>query len=263
MGLFNFFKKKAPQPSGKLGLGWKRDLPDPRDLKFRITAPVPLPEKVDLREQCPAIYDQGALGSCTANAMGAAFQFEQIKQGKQDFVPSRLFIYYNTRVIEGTVKSDAGATLRNTMKTLVDRGTCPETKWTYDISKFATKPCGCCYNIAKDNQVLQYLRVTHSLFDMKQCLAQGHPVAFGMMLFQSFMSNDVAATGNVIMPLPNDSGIGGHAVLAVGYDDTKNVFIVRNSWGENWGDKGYFYLPYDYINTPNLAADFWTIRLVE
>jgi len=267
MKLFNIFKKKKkiiPELNGiKLGLGWKRDLPDPRDLKFKIGVPVPMPELVDLRVKCPPVYDQTILGSCTANAMGGAFQFEQKAQGKKDFMPSRLFIYYNTRVIEGTVNSDAGATLRNTMKALVDSGTCPETKWVYDVYKFAQKPTFCCYQIAKNNQVLQYLRVTHSLFDIKQCLAEGHPVAFGMMLFESFMTQSVAESGIAIMPLPNEQAIGGHAVLAVGYDNAKNCLIVRNSWGEGWGDKGYFYLPYEYIITPNLAADFWTIRLVE
>jgi len=267
MKLFNFLKRKnkiEPQVSGnKLGLGWKRDLPDPRDFKFKVTAPIPLPSLVDLRPKCPPIYNQYELGSCTANAMGGAFQFEQKKQGKEDFMPSRLFIYYNTRAIEGTIDSDAGATLRNTMKALVDDGTCPEEKWSYIVSKFANKPTFCCYQIAKNNQVLQYLRVTHDLNEIKQCLAQGHPIAFGMMLFESFMTQDVANSGNAIMPLPNESAIGGHAVLAVGYDNAKNCLIVRNSWGENWGDKGYFYLPYQYITTPNLAADFWTIRLVE
>lgn len=267
MKLFNFLKKKnkiEPQVSGnKLGLGWKRDLPDPRDLKFKVSAPIPLPSLVDLRPKCPPIYNQYELGSCTANAMGAAFQFEQMKQGKKNFMPSRLFIYYNTRAIEGTINSDAGATMRNTMKSLVDKGTCPETKWDYNTSKFAEKPNFCCYQVAKDNQVLQYLRVTHDLTEIKQCLALGYTVAFGMILFNSFMSNDTAANGNVIMPLPNESSIGGHAVLAVGYDEEKKVLIMRNSWGVEWGDKGYFYLPYEYITTPNLAADFWTIRLVE
>lgn len=267
MKIFNFLRKKkkiVPKVNGtKMGMGWKRDLPDPRDFKFKVTAPIELPEMVDLRAQCPPIYDQGELGSCTANAMGAAFQFEQIKQGKENFIPSRLFIYYNTRVIEGTVNSDAGATMRNTMKSLVDSGTCPETKWVYNISKFATKPTFCCYQIAKNNQVLQYLRVTHDLNEIKTCLALGYPVAFGMMLFESFMTQTVADTGNAIMPLPNESAIGGHAVLAVGYDNAKNCLIMRNSWNTSWGDKGYFYLPYEYITTPNLAADFWTIRMVE
>lgn len=267
MKILKFFKRKKkiiPEVNGnKLGLGWKRDLPDPRDFKFRVTAPIELPALVDLREQCPTIYDQGELGSCTANALGGAFQFEQMAQKGQSFMPSRLFIYYNTRVIEGTVKSDAGATLRNTMKALVDSGVCPETKWAYNISKFTVKPTFCCYQVGKNNQVLQYLRVTHNLNEIKQCLALGHPVAFGMMIFESFMTQDVTNTGIAIMPLPTESAIGGHAVLAVGYDNTKNCLIVRNSWGSSWGDKGYFYLPYEYITTPNLAADFWTIRMVE
>jgi C1A family cysteine protease len=260
--LFNWFKKPEQQTI-KLGLGWKRDLPDPRDFKFKIGAPKAVPEKVDLRPLCPPIYNQGTLGSCTANAMGAVFQFEQMRQQRSNFTPSRLFVYYNTRVIEGTVNSDAGATMRNTMKTMVDKGVCPESMWKYNTCKFKTKPSNECYVEGEKNQVLEYLRVTHSIQEIKECLAEGHPVAFGMMLFHSFMSDDTARSGYVVMPQANEGNIGGHAVVAVGYDETKKHLIMRNSWGTEWGDRGYFYLPYEYITTANLAADFWTIRLVE
>jgi C1A family cysteine protease len=229
---------------------------------YKITAPVPLPSLVDLRNICPDIYDQGQLGSCASNAMGGIFQFEQMKQQIPNFMPSRLFIYYNTRVIENTVNYDSGATMRGTLKTMVNSGVCPETMWTYNRC-FKKKPNDECYNVALNNQVLEYLSLQPSLYDIKQCLAQGFPVAFGISLYQSFMSENVARTGVVPMPdLINESSLGGHAVVAVGYDDTRNCLIMRNSWGVNWGDRGYFYLPYTYI-TPGLSADFWTIRLVE
>lgn len=209
------------------------------------------------------VYDQGRIGSCTANALGAAFQFEQIKQGIDDFIPSRLFVYYNTRTLESTVSSDAGATLRNTMKTMVTAGVCPEKMWKYYRS-WKKEPTKECYDVAMENQVMEYLRVTHSLDEIKLCLADGHPVAFGMMLYESFMSDDVTRHGYVPFPkLGRERGMGGHAVLAVGYDDSQKHLIVRNSWGDQWGDGGYFYLPYEYITTPNLTADFWTIKLVE
>ncbi len=254
------FKSK---PSKNAKLGWKRDLPDARDYKFKVSAPITLPEKVDLREKCPVIYDQGNLGSCTANSMGAVFQFEQMRQEIENFMPSRLFIYYNTRQIEGTIRSDAGATLRNTIKTMADKGVCPEKMWSYSRC-FRKKPTQDCYEEALKHQVLEYYRVNHNLYHIRECLALGHPISFGMMLYESFMGDSVTNTGYVPMPdLSKESALGGHAVTLVGYDDTQQHFIVRNSWGKSWGDKGYFYLPYAYCNTANLTADYWTIRLVE
>lgn len=259
---FSLFKKeKKVKPA--LKFGWKRDLPDPRDFKFKVSAPVELPTMVDLRDKCPAVSDQGNLGSCGPSAMSSAFQFEQMKQGIPDFMPSRLFVYYNTRVLEGTVNSDSGVSLRDVLKTMTDDGVCPESMWGYGKC-FKKKPSDDCYITAKDNQVIEYLRVTHSLYEIKLCLAEGHPAVFGMMLYESFMSDTVTKTG--IIPMPNlstESALGGHAVKAVGYDDSKNCLIVKNSWGKYWGDKGYFYLPYEYVTTPNLTADYWTIKLVE
>ena len=244
--------------------GWKHDLYDPRDIKFKVTAPIALPPLFDLRPQCPPIYDQGQLGSCTANALGAAFQFEQMKQSKPNFIPSRLFIYYNERSIENSINDDGGAMIRTGIKTLVDAGVCPETMWKYNEGKFKSKPCPDCYATALDNQVQEYLRLSsNNTYDTKQCLVSGYPVIFGFTLYESFMTDDVANSGEVPIPLPNEAPIGGHAVLAVGYDDEKNSLIVRNSWGTSWGLNGYFYLPYWYINTPYVADDFWTIRLVE
>jgi len=267
MKLFKFIHnwfKKPQKIEPKLKFGWKRDLPDPRDHRFKITAPQELPSLVDLRHLCPPVYNQGNLGSCTANALGAAYQYEQIKQGRNNFVPSRLFIYYNERVLEGTVNEDAGAMIRDGIKTMVKDGVCPESMWLYIESKFTQKPCSCCYKKALENQVLEYLRLSpHTIYEVKHCLAQGYPVVFGFTIFESFMTQEVARTGIATMPIPNDSMIGGHAVMAVGYDDSKQSLIVRNSWGAEWGEKGYFYLPYGYVTEPNLSADYWTIRLVE
>lgn len=138
--LFNWFKKPKKQELPPIKFGWKRDLPDHRDFKFKITAPKPVPPLVDLRHLCPPVYNQGQLGSCTANALGAAFQYEQIKQGKDNFVPSRLFIYYNERAIEGTINEDAGAMIRDGIKTMVKDGVCPEKSWRYNEFKFKVKP---------------------------------------------------------------------------------------------------------------------------
>jgi C1A family cysteine protease len=242
--------------------GWVRQLPDQRDFKFTVEAPIALPPLVDLRPQCPPIYDQGQLGSCTANALGAAYEFEKMKQKQPYFMPSRLFIYYNERVIENTVKSDSGAQIRDGIKTIASQGVCPETMWAYVESKFAVKPSCKCYSTAKKNEVKQYLAINHSLADIKQCLAQGYPVVFGFTVYESFMTDIVAKTGIMPMPNLNETPEGGHAIMSAGYDDSKEALIIRNSWGVEWGLKGYFYMPYSYITTPNLSSDFWTIRLV-
>jgi C1A family cysteine protease len=246
--------------------GWQPDLPDQRDLTY--TAPTALikelPKKIDLRKSCPPVYDQGQLGSCTANAIGAAFEFELLKLNHQyDFMPSRLFIYYNERVIENTVNSDSGAQIRNGIKTMNQQGVCPEKILPYDINKFTVKPSQPCYTNALNHQVLSYRRVQRALNQMKSCLAQGYPFVFGFTVYDSFESTAVAKTGKLNMPKKEEQQVGGHAVLAVGYNDADKRFIVRNSWGSDWGNTGYFTMPYDYLLEENLADDFWTLRVVE
>lgn len=245
--------------------GWKNDTPDFRDKFYRFVPPVSasLPPLVDLRvSNEPAIYDQGQLGSCTANAIAALFEAEVLKQGLPDFTPSRLFIYYNERVIEGTVNSDDGAEIRDGFKSIATQGVCPEVVWPYDISQFAVKPDDLCYQDALLNTAMQYLPVTQDLNHIKACLADGYRLAFGISVFDSFESDEVAKTGIVPTPLNNESCLGGHAVACVGYSDDKQALIMRNSWGSSWGDKGYFYLPYNYATDPDLADSFWTVRLV-
>src|SRR5208283_4151226 len=203
--------------------------------------------------QCPTVYDQGELGSCTANAIGAAMEFERLKQSLQDFMPSRLFIYYNERVIEGTVASDSGAQIRDGIKTVASQGVCPETEWPYDIAQFATEPGPQCYADAITDKAVLYQRLSHNLDQMKGCLASGYPFVFGFTVYESFESASVARTGHASLPKSGERAIGGHAVAGVGYDDSKQWFIVRNSWGPNWGMKGCFTLPYAYVTATNLA----------
>jgi C1A family cysteine protease len=248
------------------GYGWIRDLPDGRDLLYGapIQALPELPAKVDLRPKCPPVYDQGQLGSCTANAIGAALQFDQMAEGETDFVPSRLFIYYNERVIEGTVKSDSGAQIRDGVKSVANQGACKEDPtWPYKIAKFDDKPSADAYKEGKKHQAVQYLRVTQALSQLKGCLASGFPFIYGFAVYESFESQDVAKSGHVPMPKAREALLGGHAVLAVGYDEDKQWFIVRNSWGDGWGMDGYFTMPYPYLLQSSLSSDFWTIRLVE
>jgi len=260
------------RPSGKVmpqrKLAWKRDEPDDRDKVLRYSGVhiLNLPPMVDLRPQDHfPIYEQGSIGSCTANALGAAYHFAQVSQGYTDFVPSRLFIYYNERRLEGHVHSDSGSSLRSGVKSLCGYGVCDEGTWPYIESKLTMQPSEQAYREAMEHQVFEYARVPHSIKDMRAVLSAGFPFAFGMILYNSFMMNPlVAATGRVMMPMGCcDSAQGGHAVLAVGYDDDREVFIVRNSWGSSWGDGGYFYLPYEYMESGALVMDLWAIKAVE
>ena len=246
--------------------GWTPDLPDHRDHMYaappRIVAA--LPPKVDLRPKCPPVVDQGNLGSCTANSIGNAHRFEQMKQGQADsFLPSRLFIYFNERVIEGTVNSDSGAMIRDGIKSIAAQGVCPEKMWPYNINQFTKKPSSACYKEALKHQAISYQRLVQSPSQMKGCLASGYPFVYGFTVYESFESQAVAKTGIVPMPASGEKTLGGHAVLAIGYDDTKQRFIVMNSWGTGWGIKGFFTIPYGYLADSDLASDFWTIRLVE
>jgi C1A family cysteine protease len=246
--------------------GWIPDLPDQRDIPYLAPRAIlrKLPAKIDLRPNCPPVYNQGELGSCTANAIGAAFEFELIRQKPvKDFMPSRLFIYYNERVIEHTVDSDSGAQIRDGMKSVNKQGVCPESFWSYEIEKFNVRPANSCYMEALNHQTLSYHRVPQTLNQMKGCLLEGYPFVFGFTVYESFESPAVAKTGKLNMPKKDESVVGGHAVVAVGYNDTSKRFIVRNSWGPGWGMKGYFTIPYDYLLDDNLANDLWTIRMVE
>ena len=181
----------------------------------------------------PPAYDQGQLGSCTANAIGGAFAFEEKKQKKIDFMPSRLFIYYNERAMEGTVGSDSGAQIRDGVKVVATLGTPPETDWPYDIENFATPPPPAAYADAKQNEATSYFRIDNTdVNQLKSCLAAGFPFVFGIAVYQSFESQAVAKTGVVPMPLTHDAVVGGHAILGVGYDDQTGLFKFRMRSGQ-------------------------------
>lgn len=249
--------------------GWKSQPADHRDQVFRVETPIALPPAVDLRPMCPNIYNQGQLGSCTANAIAAAIHFDRMKQKlTPSFIPSRLFIYYNERAMEGTVGIDAGANIRDGIKSVATQGDCPEgavpgfVGWNYRIQDFAVKPSPACYAQALKYRAVNYAAVPQTEQSLKQCLAQGYPVVFGFTVYDSFETQFVAATGDAPMPEKFDTALGGHAVLLVGYDDATGRWLIRNSWGKGWGKAGYFTLPYAYLTDPNIASDFWTIRIV-
>ena len=245
--------------SRKLKHGWTPDLPDHRDKFYRMIKPAvdPLPVAVDLRPTCPPVVDQGKLGSCTANALAGGVEFADIKQAKAFVALSRLFIYYNERFIEGTVDQDSGAQIRDGIKSLNQMGVCPEELWPYDVETFTQDPPDRAFVVAYENRIVSYHRL-ETLEDMLTCLAEGFPFVFGFSVYEGFESEEVAKSGIVEMPKSGERMVGGHAVMAVGYDQASSRFIVRNSWGSEWGQEGYFTIPFEYLQT--LADDFWTIR---
>lgn len=248
----NLFKKKPPTPT-----------PGPNT----VNCAVETGGCVDMRSQDSPIEDQGDLGSCTANALSGALQFLEIKDGLQEQTGtlnfSRLFVYYNERVIEGDVNLDDGAQLRDGIKTLASQGACYETTWPYDTAAFAVTPPASAYTQGAQHEILQYATIT-TLADMKACLDAGFPFVFGFSVYASFESSEVESTGVVPMPdTTTEEYMGGHAVMCLGYCDEQQRFICRNSWGLDWGQSGYFTIPYAYLDPAQglgLASDFWTLR---
>lgn len=261
--------------------GWVRDLPDFRDklykeffrdlaqIKFPVrgwfpcTKKVVYPEQVDLTagdsaKLWPVVLNQGSLGSCVSNAVAAALAYIQAKDGGSPLLLSRLFIYWNARWDKD---HDTGLMIRSAIKTVAKLGDCKEEVWPYHVSEFRTKPSDDAYAEAEKRKGLVYARIL-SLNDMLHCLATGYPFVFGMSLYDEFPG----LKGEAILPMPNadkdPNWIGGHAVCAVGYDQKRKLFKCRNSWGSGWGDKGHFWVPFEYLENPLLTADFWTIRKI-
>lgn len=267
-------------PRSVKGYGWRPDLPDIRDRRFdHLKAALPsLPTFVDMRAQMPAVYDQGDEGSCTANMGAGLFQWASIKYGLPNFIPSRQFIYYNERVLEGDVTSDGGAQCRDALIVLNKQGVCPETEWPYIPANLATQPTPECYAAALKNLATAYLAVDPNTHAVKSALAQGYPVGFGFTVYDSFEDDSVAKTGIMPMPATDENVLGGHAVIRVGYYDNAMLpvtldngavlgphpsggyYIVRNSWGTSWGDGGYFYAPY---GMDAFSSDFWILQTVD
>ncbi|HEY5585831.1 MAG TPA: C1 family peptidase [Ruminiclostridium sp.] len=252
---------------------YNKDKVDERDFRFsRSVSPHPeivLPRLVDLRSKCPPVYNQGKLGSCTANAgctcRAMLVQEEQIQL-------SRMFLYYQERALEGKTNKDAGASLRDTCKSIYKGGVCEEKYMPYNPEKYMIPPSGLSISNARKYKIIAYKALT-SLDEIKQNLAfRQQPVLLGMDIYESFKSGEVAKTGIMTMPRKDDKKIGGHAVLVVGYmgivkqhgRSGKNrhktgYLIVRNSWGDEWGDKGYFYMPYEYV-LPEYTYDYWIME---
>ena len=270
-------------PQGR-GLGWTVDRPDHRDYLYTPSTArgtVALPPRVDLRPGMPPVYDQGRIGSCTANAIAGAWEYTERRQFGRSVTPSRLGIYFCERALRGQAGSDSGAQIRDGFRVIHTTGVWPETAWPYDdtpadpttgvwetdpstgvVPRPAQQPPAADYVIGKSERSTVYERVTRDLQHIRGCLAAGWPVVFGFTVYESFESGEVARSGDAPMPSPSEQVLGGHAVTMVGYDDDRGRVLVRNSWGSGWGDGGYFTLPYAYLTTRGLPADFWTLRAV-
>ena len=247
--------------------GAKPDKPDDRDYKKKYheheipsmwTHP-----KVDLSGYVDHVYDQGSLESCTANALCAAYGLDLVKQSKtirggfSYFNPSRLFLYYNTREREGTQLKNVGAAIRDAVKSMNRRGVCEESDWPYTVRRFKEKPPQLAYAAAVGNNLCKYERLYQDIDQFRACLKDNCPFVFGFNVYHSF--DNISRNGYMEMPSKYDRSHGGHAVLAVGYDDDERCIKVLNSWGSDWGDNGYFYMPYQFIKNSSFCSDFWKI----
>ena len=240
---------------------WVRDKVDTRDHLYQLTG-VSSAKTIDLRKHCSPIEDQGNLGSCTGNAIAGAIELLH-KRKSRTLDISRLFIYYYERLYIGTVNYDSGAYIRDGIKACYTYGAPIENLWPYDITKFKNKPSTLAINEALTRKVTSYQKAVdfNAVID---AITSGYPVIIGFDVYSSFTSTAVARTG--IMPYPNtrtEKYLGGHAVLIVGYNKTNSTFIVRNSWGTNWGDKGYFYMPFQVIQNTKMSSDFWVIKNIK
>ena len=235
--------------------GWKRDSPDYRD-KYVHYNLLLNPEDLDLRHKMPGIYNQYNIGSSVANAVAAAYEYNQIElDDNHVFIPSRLFIYYNTRKIENTIMYDAGAQIRNTIKYININGICSETKWNYNPCNLNIKPPDECYIHVKP---VKYYRLHQNIVSLKGSLEHGVPFIFGFSVYNNFKK--ITKDNNTLnVPVKEDTYLGGHCALCVGYNDSKKIFIIRNSFGVEWGDQGHFNITYEYMLNVNLCSDLWVV----
>jgi hypothetical protein len=251
-----------PEEGRKIRVGaCMRDAHDPSHTHYKADqfAADDLPAFVDLRPHLTEVEDQGDLGSCTANALAGAVEYLEKRIANNAERVSRLFIYWNERDLEGETNQDHGAAISDGIKALKERGVCSEEVWPYDVGSVFDEPHDEAFGDAEPHTIDEAHRVKVELHDMRHCLAEGYPFVFGLEIFKAF--EDIGESGEVAAPDPrHDESCGGHAMLCVGYSDEDEVFVVRNSWGPDWGDQGYCYIPYGYLSNPKFMHDAWTLR---
>ncbi len=254
--------------------GWKKEPFDERDLKterpLKFGASEPLPTEFALPIDLP-VWDQGSLGCCTGFGFGLGYKYEveQLRQADPSgslpaFEPSRLFTYYITRELEGTINEDSGCYIRDVFKAVNKTGVAAESKWPYIISKFKQKPTQVAYRDAKKHKLVKYAKVPQDLDSMKKVLVSGAVIVFGFNVYESFDAGNWDSTTGM-MPLPNtkmEDVLGGHCVSIIGYSDKKKAFLIQNSWSADWALKGKFWMPYKFALSSD-CDDFWCIEEIK
>lgn len=238
---------------------------DNRDIIKSISKDLGTPNKFDLSSQMPPVLDQGNLGTCALNATSNILRFLLKKEKLIEWQPSRLYMYWNTRVnIEKeSPNEDSGVCIRDVCKALQQYHVCHETpSWPYDITKFNVAPPLNAYKDANLHVSIKYKAVPQNLLAIKNTISEGNPIIIGIQIYESFEGEQSIKTGIIPYPnIANEKYLGGHAVTLVAYDDNTQKFLFQNSWGTGVGQKGYFEIDYKYIIDPNLASDFWMINL--
>lgn len=218
-----------------------------------------LPSIMDLRENDSPIFDQGQEGSCTANAGCGCYDYYKWKSGEWAlFITSRRFLYWLELAMDGNKGQDAGSSLTTCAEAFAQKGVCLEATWPYGQGDMFTEAPAEAWAQATRFKIASAVQVQQDLMSMQECLAAGNPFIFGISVYESFENS---AGGDIPMPGANEQLLGGHALCCVGYEDLSNRFIFRNSWGTQWGDAGYGYIPYEYLTDPNLASDFWSFKV--
>lgn len=222
-------------------------LEDSRDYRYSQKK-ADLRESVDLREWDSPVDDQKSIGSCVGNAIANAYELMVRQLYPKKFVNlSRLFIYYNSRIFDNSYKQDVGTYIRDGMKSVAKYGVCSEALWPYNESKFSSQPTPDCYVDASARVITRY-ETLYTLRDLIEVLNDSRPVVIGMYVYDDFMS--LGPTKPVVkVPSASDQSLGSHAVAVIGYDLDRQLFLAKNSFGKNWGDKGYFWIPFEYMRT--------------
>lgn len=236
-----------------MGQKFLKDKTDSRDYKLKYNNKIPLPTWIDLRSNasCPDVLNQGNLNTSTVNAVSNAIRFWLRKENKKEYQPSRLYMYYYARQIE----NDNGVRLRDIMKAIKKFGICSESKWPYDESKINDKPDD---DIIKEYSLnFKYYSIKNKIKDLKQALSFGYPIVFMMSVFENFVNEKVKTTGIVSLPKKRKNPKEFISVCMYGFRDSSDMFICMNSVGKEWGERGFFYLPFKYVE--KYCYDFWAI----